>query len=143
MLKEILSISGKPGLYRLVSQAKNMLIVKSLKENTTMPVYARDQVISLGDIAIYTTEDEKPLFEIFQTIGEKYELKTVDINIKDGKELQKFFSDVLPNYDKDRVYNGDIKKIVNWYNTLINSGITDFSIKEDEKEEKTEENEQA
>lgn len=97
MLKTILSISGKPGLYKLVSHGKNMLIVESLTDNKRVPAYAKDKVISLGDIAIYTDETEVPLHE------------------------------VLTSYDRERVYPSDIKKLLSWYNILINAGITDFT----------------
>ena len=134
MLKTILSISGRPGLFKLVSQGKNMLIVESLTTTKRMPAYARDKVVSLGDIAIYTDGEEVPLSKVMTTIYEKNG-KALDPNsYKTNDEIRDFFLDVLPNFDQDRVYLTDIKKIISWYNLLLEAGITSFE------EEKTEEN---
>ena len=134
MLKTILSISGRPGLFKLVSQGKNMSIVESLTTKKRMPAYARDKVVSLGDIAIYTDGEEVPLSKVMTTIYEKNG-KALDPNsYKTNDEIRDFFLDVLPNFDQDRVYLTDIKKIISWYNLLLEAGITSFE------EEKTEEN---
>lgn len=134
MLKTILSISGRPGLFKLVSQGKNMLIVESLTTKKRMPAYARDKVVSLGDIAIYTDGEEVPLSKVMTTIYEKNG-KALDPNsYKTNDEIRDFFLDVLPNFDQDRVYLTDIKKIISWYNLLLEAGITSFE------EEKTEKN---
>ena len=134
MLKTILSISGRPGLFKLVSQGKNMLIVESLTTKKRMPAYALDKVVSLGDIAIYTDGEEVPLIKVMTTIYEKNG-KALDPNsYKTNDEIRDFFLDVLPNFDQDRVYLTDIKKIISWYNLLLEAGITSFE------EEKTEEN---
>lgn len=134
MLKTILSISGRPGLFKLVSQGKNMLIVESLTTKKRMPAYARDKVVSLGDIAIYTDGEEVPLSKVMTIIYEKNG-KALDPNsYKTNDEIRDFFLDVLPNFDQDRVYLTDIKKIISWYNLLLEAGITSFE------EEKTEEN---
>lgn len=134
MLKTILSISGRPGLFKLVSQGKNMLIVESLTTKKRMPAYARDKVVSLGDIAIYTDGEEVPLSKVMTTIYEKNG-KALDPNsYKTNDEIRDFFLDVLPNFDQDRVYLTDIKKIISWYNLLLEAGITSFE------EGKTEEN---
>ena len=138
MLKKILSISGKPGLYRLVSYGKNMLIVENLADKRRMPAYARDKVISLGDIAIYTNAEEVPLAKVFENIRVKYEGKQLDTTqLKTAEQLRTFFADVLPDYDEERVHNGDIKKVVSWYNLLIADGVEDFTPQE-EAEEKDE-----
>lgn len=126
MLRTILSISGKPGLYKLISQGKNMLIVESLLNNKRLPAYAHDKVVSLGDIAIYTTEEEKQLSEVFQMIFDKYGKELDAKEYKTNDQLQAFFLDILPNYDQDRVYFTDIKKVISWYNLLVKSGITKF-----------------
>ena len=139
MLKKILSISGKPGLYKLVSYGKNLIIVESLKDKKRMPAYTRDKIIALGDIAIYTDDTEVPLADVLTTIAEKYNSQVLDTKLyKSAAQLQQFFEEVLPNYDHDRVYNTDIKKIISWYNTLISAGITDFSIKSEEESAKQE-----
>lgn len=133
MLKTILSISGKPGLYKLVSQGKNMLIVESLQTKKRIPAYAHDKVVSLGDIAIYTNNEEVPLRQVFKTIYEK-EGKALDASLlKDTEALRAFFVEILPDYDQERVYVADIKKVVAWYNILIAANITDFG---EEKQEK-------
>lgn len=137
MLKTILSISGKPGLYKLVSQAKNMLVVESLVTGKRTPAYAHDKVISLGDIAIFTEDGEVPLREVMDKVKEKENGAVASIDLKsDPEALRKYFSEVLPDFDRERVYPTDIKKLLSWYNLLVEKGLTDFS---EEKEEKKEE----
>ena len=139
MLKKILSISGKPGLYRLISYGKGIIIVENVTDNKRMPAYTRDKIIALGDIAIYTDDTEVPLADVLTTIAEKYNSQVLDTKLyKSAAQLQQFFEEVLPNYDHDRVYTTDIKKIISWYNTLISAGITDFSIKSEEESAKQE-----
>lgn len=139
MLKKILSISGKPGLYKLISYGKNLLIVESLIDGKRLPATARDKIISLGDIAIYTTEKEVPLAEVMDTICKKYEGKAIDTaTVKTPDQLAAFFQEVLPNYDEERVYNNDIKKVVAWYNLMVNAGITEFVAAEAPAAEETE-----
>ncbi|MBQ8608117.1 MAG: DUF5606 domain-containing protein [Bacteroidaceae bacterium] len=134
MLKTILSISGKSGLYKLISHGKNMLIVETLdQQKKRMPIYGADKVISLGDIAMYTDEDEVPLREVFAKVSEKEQGASCPIDVKkaSASELREFMVSVLPNYDQDRVYNNDIKKLISWYNILVANGITDFTSSED------------
>lgn len=134
MLKEVLCISGKPGLYKLISYGKNLVIVESLVDHKRQPAHSRDKIISLGDVAIYTTGDDVPLSNVFQSILEKYDGKAIDsANYKTAEALDEFFKGVLPNYDVDRVYKTDIKKVINWYNILVNAGYTTF--KDEEKNE--------
>ncbi len=130
MLKEILSISGKPGLYKLVSRGHNSLIVEAVSpEKKRMPIYNSDKVISLGDIAMYTEESEKPLPEIMEDLYKKQEGKTVDIDIKKATrpELEDFFAAILPEFDRERVHASDIKKLIQWYNLLVKAGISEFA----------------
>ncbi len=136
MLKEILSITGKPGLYKLVSQGNNMLIVESLIDGKRIPTYARDKVISLGDISMFTNADDVALAEVFENLKKRENgaVCTVDAKKSDSKQLFAFFEEVLPDFDRDRVYPSDIKKVILWYNILVNAGETDFA----EKEEATE-----
>lgn len=142
MLKKILSIAGRPGLYRLVSSGKNMLIVEYLATGKRIPAYARDKVVSLGDISIYTDDEDVPLTEVFDKMYEKFEGKTVDVKALGGDEkLREVFGEILPNFDRDRVYTTDIRKVFAWYNRLIESGITKFKndeISEDEAAEAAE-----
>lgn len=135
MLKTILSISGKPGLFKLVSSGKNMVIVESLADKKKLPIYARDKVVSLGDISIYTDEDEVPLKEVLKTIKEKENGTKASIATNSKpEELKKFFEEVLPTFDRDRVYPTDIKKIIGWYNILIEADI-EFEAEEEASEE--------
>lgn len=135
-MKRILSIAGKPGLYSLVSQGKNMLIVENVQTHRRMPAYASDKVMSLADIAIYTTDQDKPLYEVLQALSDKNGGKAVDLKTYDTPEkLREYFGEILPDFDRDRVHNNDIKKLFSWYNTLADAGITSFKdeeIKQDE-----------
>ena len=140
MLKTILSIAGKPGLYRLVSHGKNMLIVESLIDKKRIPAYAKDKVIYLGDIAMYTDAEEVPLHEVLTNLKNKENGEKASISTSaKPEELRKFFADVLPNFDRERVYPTDIKKLISWYNLLIEAGITDFTPEEEPETETSEE----
>lgn len=139
MLKTILSISGRPGLFKLVNQGKNMLIVESLMTGKRTPAYAHDKVISLGDIAIYTTEEDVPLNDVFEAIRVKNEGKQVDVKAIGGdNEIRAYFAEILPDFDDERVYTNDIKKVFSWYNQLVGAGFDSFKSEEPESE-KTEE----
>lgn len=136
MLKTILSISGKPGLFKLISQAKNMLIVESLQTGKRQPAYAHEKIISLGDIAIFTDEEDVPLGEVLNAIKEKENGAKVILDIKkaDNETLRAYLAEVLPNFDRERVYPTDIKKLISWYNLLVETGNSDFV--EEEKSQK-------
>ena len=135
MIKEVLAISGKPGLYRLISRGKNMLIVESLDESKKrMPAYASDRVVAVAEISIYTDDGEDtPLVNVFDSIKKLYEGKEVDINHKkaENDEVIAFFAKALPNYDTERVRVSDMRKVIAWYNILVKAGITDFELKEE------------
>jgi len=127
MLKEILSISGKPGLYKKVSQGKNMIIVESLSDGKRMPTFLRDKVVSLGDIQIFTNTGEISLAEVFENISRKENAQICPIGNKaDNDTLRNYMQEILPEYDRDRVYPSDMRKIFLCYNILINKGITNF-----------------
>ena len=145
MLKEILAVSGKPGLYKLVSKGNNLLIIESLVDKKRMPAYARDKVISLGDISIYTDEDEVSIGEVLTAIKEKEKGEKVSIDLSKAQpdDLRVYFTEVLPNFDRERVYPSDIKKVLKWYELLMANDITDFSKKEEEKTEDNEVKEEA
>lgn len=135
MLKTVLAISGKPGLYKLISQAKNMLIVEAVSaDKKRMPIYASDKVISLGDIAMYTDDDEVALAEVLEAVkaNENGNVASLDYKKATAEELHAFMAEVLPTYDRDRVHNGDIKKLIQWYNLLVSNGITEFVEKAEE-----------
>lgn len=142
MLKEILSISGKPGLFKLVSQGKNMLIVEGLADGKRIPAYARDKAVSLGDIAMFTETEEIPLGEVLEKVKAKENGAKASVDPKsDNDTLRKYMEEVLPNYDKDRVYPSDIKKLISWYNILIENNLTDFVEEEAEGAEEKQEKE--
>ena len=128
MIKTILSVSGEPSLFKLISQAKNMLIVESLQTGKRQPAYAHEKIISLGDIAIFTDEEDVPLSEVLNAIKEQENGAKVTLDIKkaDNETLRAYLAEVLPNFDRDRVYVSDIKKLISWYNLLVASGMTDF-----------------
>lgn len=143
MLKTILSISGKPGLYKLVSQGKNMLIVESLTpDKKRFPAYSNEKIISLGDIAMYTDDEEVPLKDVLTSIKEKENGEAASLDVKKASQddLRNYLGEVLPNFDRERVYANDIKKLISWYNILISNGITDFQ-EEDVKDEEVAEGE--
>lgn len=129
MQDTILAISGKPGLYRLVKQGRGMLIVETIDEgHKRVTAGARDRVTSLNDVSMYTNEDDKPLMEIFQTICHKENAQPASIDYrKAGKaELADFMSSILPDYDRDRVHDSDIRKLIQWYDILVRGGYTQF-----------------
>ena len=127
MLKEILSVSGKPGLFKLVSQGKNMLIVESLIDGKRIPAYSKDKVVSLSDIAIFTDAEEVPLAEVFEKVKAKEKGEKCSVDAKaDNDVLRKYMAEILPEYDRERVYPSDIRKLISWYNILINSNFTSF-----------------
>ncbi len=140
MLREILSITGKPGLFRIVSQGNRMLVVEELKTKKRFPAHSRDKVVSLGDIAMYTDSGDKPLGEILDLVYAHNGSKAIDVKqlVSDGR-LREEFEAVIPDFDKDRVYDNDIKKLFTWYNILVEEGMTKFSEDKPEGEEKTEE----
>jgi hypothetical protein len=131
-LEKILSISGKPGLYQLENQTRTGFLAISLLDGKKISVSARQNVSLLSEIAIYTLTEELPLREVFAKISEK-ENGGEAINHKSSKDqLEEYFFEILPDYDEDRVYPSDIKKIVQWYNLLLKNGITNFSEKTEE-----------
>jgi hypothetical protein len=128
-METILSIAGKPGLYKLVSRGKMNLIVEAIDDtHRRMPAFSTDRVTSLGDIAMYTDADDIALWEVLVKVGEKEGLKPTSLKYKkcSSKELRAYFSEVLPNFDQDRVHDSDIKKLLQWYDILVNNGYTDF-----------------
>ena len=137
MKETILSISGKPGLYRLVNQGRGNIIVETIDAaKKRIPAGIRDRVTSLNDISMYTDDEDVPLMEIFENIKKELNGKPADINIKtaSSEELAQFMALALPNYDRDRVYNNDIKKLIQWYNILKEHASLDFVAPETEEE---------
>ena len=136
MIDKILSISGKPGLFRLVSRGKNMLICESLIDGHRCPALQRDKVLSLADIAMYTVDGEVPLNTLFGKAKELTGGKFAPVSPKDPADKQRaWFAEVMPEYDADRVHAGDIRKFIQWFNVLIETGNDDFSEPEKPAEE--------
>ncbi len=129
MKQTILAISGKPGLYKLVSRAKNSLIVESLDDShKRIPAFGTDRITSLADIAMFTESEDVPLMKVLASIRDLEEGKVSSLDYKKAtpQELHEYFTKVLPEWDQDRVQNSHIKKLIQWYNILVKAGITDF-----------------
>jgi dephospho-CoA kinase len=129
MLETILAIAGKPGLYRLVNRGNRSLIVETIdKAKKRMPAFGTDRIISLADIAMYTDSEEVPLRQVLKNMLEKEGGKKASIDVKKAskEELAEYVGEVLPNFDRDRVFPSDMKKLVQWYDILVENGLTDF-----------------
>lgn len=130
MLETILSIAGKPGLYKLVSRGNRNLIVETIDDkHKRMPAFATDRVISLADIAMYTDDEEVPLADVLTSVKTKENGAKCSLDIKKAsrEQLFEYFAEILPNFDRDRVFPTDVKKLIQWYNILIGAGLDDFS----------------
>jgi hypothetical protein len=138
---KILSISGKSGLFQVISQLKNAVLVESILDKKRFPAFAHEKVSSLEEIAVFTATEEKPLKEVLKAIYNKLEGKPALDAKSDNKLLQAFFLEVVPDYDSERVYISDIRKIISWYNLLLEHQLLDFTEKEEDKsgEDKSEE----
>ncbi len=124
MLTKILSVTGRPGLYKLISTNKNMNVVESLTDGKRIPVYMHEKIVALSDVSIYTNEGDTPLRDVLKSIKEKENGNKVALSSKSsGKEFFKYLEEVLPNYNKESVYTSDVKKIISWYNILIENNI--------------------
>ncbi|MDE6311802.1 MAG: DUF5606 domain-containing protein [Muribaculaceae bacterium] len=131
MIRGILSISGKPGLYRLVSRGKNTLIVENLQTRKRMPVYPHDKVISLADISIYTEGEDMPLGDVLEKVKAATDAQPIDVKkFGSDAEIREYFGTILPEFDRERVYTTDIKKLFSWYNIMISNGVTEFKKEE-------------
>lgn len=137
MLKEILSISGHGGLFKMVSQAKNSIIVESLVDGKRIPTYATSRISALEDISVFTEEGETKLEEVFKLIYAKENGQQALSHKSSAEELKKYMESILPTYDKDRVYVSDIKKVISWYNLLIEKEMLDITKGTDEDEEES------
>ncbi len=139
MQQTILAIAGKPGLYKLVTRGNSNLIVEALDgTHKRMPAFATDRITSLRDVAMFTETDDVPLMDVMNNMKKLEDGKKASINEKKAspKELHDYFTKVLPEWDRERVQNSHIKKLITWYNILVEAGITDF--KDEEEEEKKE-----
>jgi hypothetical protein len=139
-LDKILSIGGKPGLFKLLTQTRTGFVAESLLDNKKVTVGMNSNVSVLSEIAIYTLNDELPLREVFQKIKEKEKGGKTAIGHKEDKlKLEEYFFEILPNYDEDRVYPSDIKKVIQWYNILTEHGLNDFSPDDEDQKSSDEE----
>ena len=136
-LSKILSISGKSGLFKVVSQSKNAVIVESLVDKKRFPAFGHERMSSLEEISIFTTGDDRPLKEVMKAFFDKLEGKPAPDPKSADKDLVKTFGEIVPDYDTDRVYVSDIRKIFAWYNLLLSNDLLDFT--EETSEEKKEE----
>ncbi len=140
-LDKILSIAGKPGLFKLVAQTRGGFVAESLIDNKRISVSVQQNVSVLSEIAIYTLSEEIPLKEVFKTMKEKENGEKASVKPKDSKDkLEEYFFDILPDYDEDRVYASDIKKVVQWYNLLQEHNLLD-ALSDDEDETTSDEEE--
>ena len=139
MLKKILAISGKPGLYQFVSRGNKMIIIETIDGvKKRMPAHATDKIVALSDISIFTDDDkEVSLASVFENVKKEFDGKMVNLHHKKSSddEIIAFFTKVLPNYDTDRVHIGDMRKVLQWYNILTKYELNDFSLEDENKEE--------
>jgi hypothetical protein len=125
-LSGIISVSGIPGLHKIISQTKNGLIVESLSDDKRRPIYSTQKVSSLEDISIYTMEDDIPLSDVFKKMFEKENGKEVLSHKSEPQKLRDYLSTVIDNVDHERVYNSDISKLFHWYNMLVEKKLMNF-----------------
>jgi hypothetical protein len=131
-LSKILSLAGRNGLFKVVSQAKNAVIVESLIDGKRFPAFGHDKISSLEEISVFTTGEDIALKDVFKAFYVKLEGKPAIDSKSDNISLKKFFLEMVSDYDQDRVYISDIKKMVSWYNMLLQQNLLDFSEKEGE-----------
>jgi hypothetical protein len=125
-LKEILSITGKPGLFKIVAQTKNGVVVESLIDNKRITAFSNERMSSLEEISIFSEDEDIPLKDIFKSFHEKYDGKSSISHKSDNKTLKSTFGEIVPNYDAERVYVSDIKKVIQWYNLLAEKEMLNF-----------------
>ena len=138
-LSKILAISGKPGLFKHIAQSKSGIVVESIQDGKRTSAFASDQMSTLSDISIFTNDEDVKLEEILKSIFKKEEGKNAISSKSGSDELKAYFEEVIPEYDKERVYVSDIKKVLKWYNLLVENNILEF--KEDQDTEVKEEKE--
>jgi hypothetical protein len=134
-LKDILAISGKPGLFKNIGQSKNGVIVESLIDGKRFPAFAHERISSLAEISVFTTGEDVELQKVFKIIYDKYEGKEAIDPKSKGEELKTFMKEILPDYDEDRVYTSDIKKLLSWYNLLASADLLEFPEEEEAESE--------
>jgi hypothetical protein len=145
-LSKILAITGRPGLYKMLAQTKNGLVVESLLDGKRLTAFSHERISSLEEISIFTTDEDLPLKDVLKKIFDKQNGEKAISHKSDAKELKAFFKEAVPNYDEENVYVSDIKKVIQWYNLLQEHNLLEFDEEEEKKEDdevKTENQEQA
>ncbi|NPA44082.1 MAG: hypothetical protein GXO49_00960 [Chlorobi bacterium] len=138
-LSKILSIGGKPGLYKHIAQSKTGIVIESITDGKRTSAFASEQISSLNDISIFTNDEDVKLEDVFKNIYEKEGgKKAINPKKASSEEIKAYFESVLPDYDKDRVYVSDMKKVLKWYNLLVENNILEFNKEDDKVEEKEE-----
>src|SRR5690554_240002 len=138
-LSGIISVSGKPGLFRVVAQSKNNIIIESLIDNKRIPAHSKDRISALDDISIYTYEDDVPLKDVYISLAKKLDCGVAPSHKESLNKLTAYLEEILPDYDKDRVYSSDVKKLFQWYNILHNAGLITLEEEKDEESKEAEE----
>lgn len=136
---KFLSVSGKPGLFKVVSQLKHAVLVESLIDKKRFPAFGNEKISTLEEIAVFTTGEDRPLKDVLKTLYEKLEGKPAIDPKADARDLKAFFESIIPDYDPERVYPSDIKKIISWYNLLQENNLLDFTEEKEPKEEEKKE----
>ena len=137
-LSKILAISGKPGLYKMLSETKTGLLVEAMDTKKRFPVFAHEKISSLEEISIFTEDEDLPLKEVLKKIHDSLDGEKAPDHKSKPEELKAFFKEAVPEYDEERVYNSDIKKVIQWYNQLHEYKMLDFTGEGEEEEEKEE-----
>ncbi len=141
-LSKILAITGRPGLYKMLAQTKNGLVVESLLDGKRLTAFSHERISSLEEISIFTTDEDLPLKDVLKKIYDKQNGEKAISHKSDAKELKEFFKEAVPNYDEENVYASDIKKVIQWYNLLQEHNMLEFEDEEDKPaEEKVDESE--
>lgn len=141
-LSKILAITGRPGLYKMLAQTKNGLVVESLLDGKRLTAFSHERISSLEEISIFTTDEDLPLKDVLKKIYDKQNGEKAISHKSDAKELKEFFKEAVPNYDEENVYASDIKKVIQWYNLLQEHNMLEFEDEEDKPaDEKVDESE--
>ena len=142
-LEKVLAIAGKPGLYKLIAQTRGGFVAESLLDNKRLSVNVQQNVSVLSEIAIFTLSEEVPLKQVFENIKKKEKGQQTSVKAKDSKDkLEEYFFEILPDYDEDRVYVSDIKKVIQWYNLLQEHNMLDLDDSKAKKEKAKDEEEE-
>ncbi len=138
-LSKIMAISGKPGLFKMLAQTKNGIVVESMLDGKKFTAFTHERISTLEEISIYTQDEDRPLKDVLKAIHEMQEGKAAISHKASDDDLKAFFEQAVPDYDKENVYTSDIKKVIYWYNLLLEQEMLDFSDKEEQEEEKADE----